>query len=71
MTDLTDMSMSQWAALGVGALVSWFIFNWISNPSPKKFTVPVPEGNSDVVMSNRWFQPHLSFVSTLFKWKHF
>lgn len=44
-----EVTYSQWAAVGVGAFVSWFIFNWISTPSPKKFTVKVPEGNSDVV----------------------
>lgn len=39
------MSLTQWMALGSGAIVSWFIFNWISTPSPKKFTVKAPEGN--------------------------
>lgn len=44
-----EVTYSQWAAVGLGAFVSWFIFNWISTPSPKKFTVKVPEGNSIVV----------------------
>lgn len=38
-----EVTYSQWAAVGLGAFVSWFIFNWISTPSPKKFTVKVPE----------------------------
>ncbi|GAA5806460.1 Aldehyde/histidinol dehydrogenase [Helicostylum pulchrum] len=38
-----EMSLTQWMALGSGAIVSWFIFNWISTPSPKKFTVKAPE----------------------------
>ncbi|RCH82326.1 Meiotic Sister-Chromatid recombination aldehyde dehydrogenase, partial [Rhizopus stolonifer] len=38
-----ELSLSQWASLGLGALVSWFLLNWLTTPSPKKFTVPVPE----------------------------
>ncbi|KAI8380271.1 Aldehyde/histidinol dehydrogenase [Blakeslea trispora] len=38
-----DLTFTQWASVGLGAFVSWFIFNWLSTPSPKKFTVPVPE----------------------------
>ncbi|CAO3655978.1 unnamed protein product [Mucor fragilis] len=38
-----DMTLSQWATVGLGALVSWFLLNWFSTPSPKKFTVNAPE----------------------------
>jgi hypothetical protein len=44
-----ELTVSQWASVGFGALFSWFLLNWLSTPSPKKFTVPAPEGNSNVV----------------------
>lgn len=44
-----DLTLAQWTAVGVGALVSWVLLNWFSTPSPKKFTVKAPEGNTNVV----------------------
>lgn len=40
-----ELTLAQWISLAGGALISWLLLNWISTPSPKKFTVKVPEGN--------------------------
>jgi hypothetical protein len=44
-TVMSEASVIQWVVLGVGALVSYFVMNWLSTPSPKKFVVDVPEGS--------------------------
>ncbi|KAI7890561.1 Aldehyde/histidinol dehydrogenase [Mucor mucedo] len=39
----SETTTAQWLAIGAGAFISWLVFNWISTPSPKKFTVEAPE----------------------------
>ncbi|KAI8988402.1 Aldehyde/histidinol dehydrogenase [Mycotypha africana] len=38
-----DFTTTQWITIGAGAIVSWLLLKWITSPSPKKFTVKVPE----------------------------
>ncbi|KAI9318753.1 Aldehyde/histidinol dehydrogenase [Dichotomocladium elegans] len=42
MTSYSDLPISQWGTLAIGALVSWLVITWLSQPKAKKFTVPVP-----------------------------
>ncbi|KAI9477810.1 MAG: Aldehyde/histidinol dehydrogenase [Benjaminiella poitrasii] len=38
-----ELTLTQWATIGLGAVVSYLILNWLSTPAPKKFTVKAPE----------------------------
>lgn len=45
---MLELSWQDWACVFVGAFVSYHVLNWLTTMPPKKFTVPVPEGNDDI-----------------------
>ncbi|KAI9249508.1 Aldehyde/histidinol dehydrogenase [Phascolomyces articulosus] len=40
--NLSELTITQWSTIGLGALVSWLVLSWISSPKTKKFKVEPP-----------------------------